>query len=178
MELDKIKRFTGPLVGLKPDQGVLDARFDSTVKLYPDGRIEGQTRGGAQLRSLHMTKPGEIDARAAEGKLDLDISFAVATSDDASLQGRAKVTMQEARVQRPDGAAGGFDSATLALSDLDIGRASGGEGLARTRPAEGKAEPRDRRPGCDGADVLARCGPHRSRHVEPRRAHRSLRFGG
>ena len=133
IDLDKIKRFTGPLIGLEPDRGVLDIRFDGRVSLFPDGRIEGQTRGGGKLNDLHVAKPGQLDARTSNGDVDFDWEFEVGRSNTARLQGSAKTVLRELQLQQPEGPGGSAGTATLALSGLDLARTGSIDGSMFTR---------------------------------------------
>lgn len=123
IDLEKIKRFTGPLIGLEPDQGVLDVRFEGRVSLFPDGTLESQTRGGGQLHDVHVAKAGLFDASMSQGDLDFDLDVVIDGSAGASLRGSAKAVLQQVRAQS-DGLAGRAETATIALSDLKLVRGS------------------------------------------------------
>lgn len=124
-DLDRIRRFTGPLAGLQPHEGRLDAQMQGAASLFPDGRIEGHADGKAKLEGMHMAKPGLLDIRSPQGRLRFDLSVNVDGADALRLQGNGEVRLQQVKAAGPDGATVSLETGRVAFSKLDIVRTGG-----------------------------------------------------
>lgn len=139
--LDRIRRFTGPLAGLQPHQGRMDAQFAGTASLYPDGRIEGRADGSAQLEGIHIAKPGLLDIRTPEGQLQFDLSLALDGADTLRLQGHGETRLQQVKAAGPEGATASLETGRVTFSGLDIVRTGDSGGTAgQVTPLAGKVD--------------------------------------
>lgn len=85
--LSKVSRFIGPL-GLERSDGNYDTDLHCQVRLFENGRVEGEVKGQVEIADANYLKQDQFSLAIDRGHLDVDNTFALGENDALRLTGR------------------------------------------------------------------------------------------
>ncbi len=118
IRLDRIEKAAGPL-GLGEGDGVLTARFQRHVEVFPDGRITMSTDGSVEAEDVRLVHPDAGSLHLDAGLIALKVMLTVAADDTVSVTGELQAGVLRTRF---DGGGVGvrLQDASVRLNDVSL----------------------------------------------------------
>jgi hypothetical protein len=132
IELPKVARFVGPL-GFERRAGTVDVELNANLRIDPDGRIEGDTRGTIWLRDAELSRP-EIELSLSRAEIGFDTRAVVLPDTAASGTGNVRAVLGRGEASAADAFRLAFDEASVEIAAADFAVTPQGALRMRAKP--------------------------------------------